>query len=154
MKRSPTNTCTELEKQLLTWEFKYARALDKSKDNTRIAQYMKVAWHPYHKQLTSYWHLTDLAVHPNHQRHGIARKLVQQGLDRATKEQVPVGLESGVTGRSLYTQLGFTVIDRVTIHDDIVSLALVWEPDGTKGRWLDYKEDGSAVVKYDQALSA
>jgi GNAT superfamily N-acetyltransferase len=152
--RKVINAITELEKQLLTWEFKYDRALDKSTDKARLAQYMKIAWFPYHKQLTSYWHLLDLAVHPKHQRHSIARKLVQQGLDMATKEQVPVGLESGVTGRSLYTQLGFTVIDRRTIQDDIVTLALVWEPDGTQGRWLDFKEDGSAVVRCDQAVSA
>jgi GNAT superfamily N-acetyltransferase len=154
MLRGSTNASTELEKQLLAWEFKYDRVLDKSTDKARLAQYMKIAWFSYHKQLTSYWHLLDLAVHPKHQRHGIARKLVQQGLDMAAEEQVPVGLESHISGRSLYTQLGFTVIDRRTIHDDIVTLALVWEPDGTKGRWLDYKEDGSASIKCDEALSA
>jgi GNAT superfamily N-acetyltransferase len=109
---------------------------------------MSASWFPYHCQLTSYWHLLVLGVYPRHQRHGVATKLGQQVLDIAVKEEVPVTLESrSVEGKLLYAKLEFLVIDKRPVNDNLETVAMLCEPEGCKCQWLNFNDDGSAVVK-------
>ena len=50
----------------------------------------------------------DLAcVHPKHQRKGIGKALIENGLQRARKDNVEVWLCASVPGQGLYQKLGF-----------------------------------------------
>lgn len=55
-------------------------------------------------------YLHVLAVHPDHQRKGIGRKLLQWGLDEADKLGLIAYLEASVDGRHLYETTGFKVV--------------------------------------------
>lgn len=57
--------------------------------------------------------LLNVAVHPRHRRHGIARILVQAVLDEALRARAPVWLEverGNVGAVALYTGLGFSIV--------------------------------------------
>lgn len=52
-------------------------------------------------------HLQILGVHPDHWRRGIGSSLVRWGMDRASKENVPLTVLASSLGLSLYSRLGF-----------------------------------------------
>lgn len=56
-----------------------------------------------------------MAVHPEHQRKGIGRKLVQWGADIADQLEVPIYAESSEPGLSLYLNTGFERLTHVKI---------------------------------------
>ncbi|KAI7780805.1 hypothetical protein LA080_015488 [Diaporthe eres] len=60
-----------------------------------------------YKKPDEYWGILDLGVDPKYQRRGIARSLLQWGLERAEKEGLPVHLSATPDGASLYRSLGF-----------------------------------------------
>lgn len=60
-----------------------------------------------YKKPDEYWGILDLGVDPKYQRRGIARSLLQWGLERAEKEGLPVHLSATPDGASLYKSLGF-----------------------------------------------
>lgn len=58
-------------------------------------------------------YLHVLAVHPNHQRKGIGRKLIQWGLDEADRLGLIAYLEASADGARLYEQTGFEKVKDV-----------------------------------------
>jgi ribosomal protein S18 acetylase RimI-like enzyme len=91
---------------------------------------------------TTHWYLDSLAVGPEYQRRGVARRLVDWGLQRAlaeTEERVPVGkapvpvaLISTAPGLHLYRSLGLKVVG--------------WEDDS----FLDVSADGGSNMVWDR----
>jgi GNAT superfamily N-acetyltransferase len=57
--------------------------------------------------------LHRIAVHPDHQHRGIARQLLQWGLDRADSEKLISYLNGRPHARRLYEKAGFTAVDIV-----------------------------------------
>lgn len=60
-------------------------------------------------------YLHVLAVHPNHQRKGIGRKLLQWGLDEADRLGLIAYLEASADGVRLYEQTGFEKVKDVNM---------------------------------------
>lgn len=89
----------------------------------------------------THWYLDNLSVAPEYQRRGVARMLVQDGLQRAQSETeeraavgkapVPVALIGSVMGLHLYRNLGFKVVG--------------WEDDS----FLDFAADGGSTMVWD-----
>jgi ribosomal protein S18 acetylase RimI-like enzyme len=60
---------------------------------------------------TGGWHLAFLATHPDHQRRGVARLLLEHVLDRADADGVPTWLEtSDPVNPPIYRRFGFEVV--------------------------------------------
>ena len=64
------------------------------------------------------WFISNLAVHPDHRRQGIGRRLVSEGVESARREGARrISLEvraDNVPARKLYEDLGFSRVDSVT----------------------------------------
>ncbi|OKL64432.1 hypothetical protein UA08_01109 [Talaromyces atroroseus] len=67
------------------------------------------------KKLRKRVYLHVLAVHPNHQKKGIGRKLLQWGLDEADRLGLIAYLEASNEGRPLYEQSGFEAVKKVSM---------------------------------------
>jgi ribosomal protein S18 acetylase RimI-like enzyme len=139
----------EFERQLFKLEYKYHEYTEKTTDWKRLAQYEAAASFTEYEQLFSYWHLHSLAVDPQHQRKGIATKLLKEGLDIAQGEQLPVTLEASVTGRVLYSKLGFKLIATHPIYQGVEAAMMFWEPQGSTGKWLEFGEDDWGTLRKD-----
>jgi ribosomal protein S18 acetylase RimI-like enzyme len=140
----------ELERRLLILELRYTISLERASDSSRLLKFMTATQYDFYKRLPSYWHLAVLGVSSRHQRQGIGKKLIQEGLLIAQHEGVPVTLEASVAGRGLYAKLGFKTIERVKIAEDFEEgVAMLWEPVGYEGRWLEPSEDDSSVLRKD-----
>ncbi|KAF2133948.1 acyl-CoA N-acyltransferase [Dothidotthia symphoricarpi CBS 119687] len=61
------------------------------------------------------WELAQLFVHPNYQRHGIGKQLVEWGLQQADAEGLPVYVEGSAAGKGLYERVGFTSVKAVSL---------------------------------------
>ncbi|KAH7012797.1 acyl-CoA N-acyltransferase [Ilyonectria destructans] len=51
--------------------------------------------------------IMDIAVHPRFQGRGVARRLVEWGINKAKEEAIPIELSATPAGSVLYTKLGF-----------------------------------------------
>ena len=72
------------------------------------------------------WKLIFLAVHPNHQRRGLANRLLQWGIEKADEDEKNIWLSATESGYSSYKKVGFT-----TRHE--------WETDGGEaGKWREF----------------
>ncbi len=64
------------------------------------------------------WFISNLAVHPDYRRQGIARRLVMQGLELARKKGARrISLEvraNNVAAQKMYAKLGFSKVDSVS----------------------------------------
>ncbi|RPA76703.1 acyl-CoA N-acyltransferase [Ascobolus immersus RN42] len=56
------------------------------------------------------WYIKLIGVSPNHQRKGVAKKLLAWAMERATRENLPLTLEASQAGRPVYTRMGFQTI--------------------------------------------
>lgn len=65
-----------------------------------------------YKKPDEFWGILDLGVDPKYQRRGIARLLLQWGLERAEREGLPVHLSATPDGASLYSSLGFRSVGK------------------------------------------
>ncbi|KAF4971481.1 hypothetical protein FSARC_1709 [Fusarium sarcochroum] len=54
--------------------------------------------------------IMDIAIHPKYQGRGVARRLVEWGMNKARVEGVPIELAATPAGSGLYTKLGFKKI--------------------------------------------
>lgn len=70
--------------------------------------------------------LSILGVHPAFGGRGIAKRLVQWGLDKADNEDVSVYLSASPKGMPIYKKMGFKVIDPVLCY-----------PDDPQGGWVE-----------------
>lgn len=103
---------------------------DRSVDNSRLAEYNALQFFPF-SDYPEIWSLSTLAVDPDNQRHGIGQKLVEWGLEQASQDNVPVGLEASAKGIRLYEKLGFKAINEIE-WEGITIKAMIWEKPITK----------------------
>ncbi len=78
--------------------------------------------------IPEFWDLLMLCVSPLFQRRGVGGRLLDWGFDKATREGVPVGVQSSPAGEGLYRGKGFRVINWVKIAEGIEDPVLIWEP--------------------------
>jgi predicted N-acetyltransferase YhbS len=123
------------------------KVLNRSEDAERSAEYDRLSSYDLYKKIDTCWHLGLLAVAPKFQRRGIGQKLVQHCQKLAAEDGVPVTLEASVVGRGLYTKLGFKVAEQVKITDEFDGVAMLWEPEQLKGKWLEDLGGERAKVK-------
>jgi ribosomal protein S18 acetylase RimI-like enzyme len=138
---------TGIERVLLGFEMRYNDLIERASDKAAIQRFAEATEYKFYTTLQDYWHLATLAVSPQFQRRGIGLMLLNFGLEIASREGVPVTLEASLTGQFLYTKAGFQIIERSRIRDDLEGVAMLWEGDASKGRWLLYGEDGSVSLK-------
>ncbi|KAL3418383.1 Puromycin N-acetyltransferase 1 [Phlyctema vagabunda] len=89
-----------------------------------------------------------LAVHPNHQRRGVGKLLMQWGLQTADQLHVPIYLESSHSGLRMYESLGFrtltceTVVHKpaVTHEKEDITVPLMARLPGSHKDRLTYEE--------------
>ncbi|KAK4580139.1 hypothetical protein LTR86_000342 [Recurvomyces mirabilis] len=55
------------------------------------------------------WDIALLAVSPHHQGEGHGKKLMQWGIDQATREELPISVISAYGKDKFYNKLGFTI---------------------------------------------
>ncbi len=58
------------------------------------------------------------ATYPDYQRHGAGTRLLNLGLELTMSEKKPITLFGSPTGTKLYAELGFRVLDYVTVQVD------------------------------------
>lgn len=77
-----------------------------------------------------YYGILDIGVHPTCQRRGIARSMLQWGLERAEKQSLPVHLSATPAGVPLYHSLGFYTVGTWTWRRDQDSQweIMRWDP--------------------------
>jgi ribosomal protein S18 acetylase RimI-like enzyme len=61
--------------------------------------------------------VSSMAVHPDHQGQGIAKRLLLKGLELADEAGEDVYLESTPGARGLYLRVGFEVLEEFTVQD-------------------------------------
>jgi GNAT superfamily N-acetyltransferase len=82
-----------------------------------------------------------MMVHPEHQRKGIGRKLIQWGLDVADKQKIVSWLNARPAAAKLYQDAGFKTVAVLEVHigegdeplDVPPGLAMLREPQPYKG---------------------
>lgn len=126
--------------------FYEAKFLDRASDPERIKAYANTTHYDFYSLLDPRWHVGILGVSTKYQRRGIGGKLIQHVQKLATEENVPITLESSVVGRGLYLKSGFKIVDETKIDEGLDDLAMVWEPEHLKGKWLEDRGDGRANV--------
>lgn len=65
-----------------------------------------------------HFHLQVLATHPDFQRKGAGSMLVIWGTRKAERTGMAISLFASPMGQMLYTNLGFEVVERVTVNAD------------------------------------
>jgi predicted N-acetyltransferase YhbS len=139
----------EIERYLLGWEEYYEqKLLQRAVDPKALEMYASLKQISVYKTLNEYWYLGLLGVDPKYQRRGIGAKLVKHGFSIAREGGLPMALEATVAGKGLYSKLGFKTIQKSRIgplSEEIV--AMLWEPESLKGRWLEEEEEGIAKLK-------
>ncbi|PQE09984.1 GCN5-related N-acetyltransferase protein [Rutstroemia sp. NJR-2017a BVV2] len=83
------------------------------------------------------WYVNTLTVHPEYQGRGVGRVLMNDVLERAQRERVPVGLAASPEGEFLYRKLGFEYlgdfsmrVDNVLEGDKPGGGHFLWLPEG------------------------
>lgn len=116
-----------VERKFLTLTNQAATSMhpDRSVDHARLAEYNTIECFPY-ADYPDLLLLSTLAVHPDHQRQGIGQKLVEWGLEQASRDRAPVGLEASAKGTSLYEKLGFRTINQLE-WEGITIAAMLWD---------------------------
>ncbi|KAH9896248.1 acyl-CoA N-acyltransferase [Xylariomycetidae sp. FL2044] len=122
------------------------------KDKERAENVVVPSWDMREKLLGKrrYAYVSTMAVHPDHQRRGAGRLLMQWGMDVAEKMGLPVYLESTEPGYPLYQHMGFERLTHVSlIHkaevagtpEDVEVPLMVKMPSQAKGmsfkEWVD-----------------
>ncbi|KAF1986776.1 acyl-CoA N-acyltransferase [Aulographum hederae CBS 113979] len=130
----------KLERRLLQAEmWYYTHCLERASDPVRISHFEEVANYEFYSTLPGHWHLAHLVILPQYQRKGIAKRLIAWGVETARQEHLPVTLEASRVGRKVYEKIGFRVFGTCVVSEGLDSVAMLWEPEELKGRWL--KED-------------
>ena len=106
-----------LERKLVDWEStvlhltgSYGSAFNRELSDTfdAMAEQCKNKWG---EKMPERWHLLMIGVDPQHQRKGLATRLISWGLDRARDEGVQATLLASPQGRALYERQGFFILD-------------------------------------------
>ncbi|KAI9721836.1 MAG: hypothetical protein M1812_002172 [Candelaria pacifica] len=94
-------------------------------------------------EIPEFWNLLSLCVSPSFQRRGVGGRLLQWGFEKATKEGVPIAVQSSPSGEGLYLGKGFRVINWLKISESIIDPVMLWEPKGPGGRDVELAVDAS-----------
>ncbi|KAF2756871.1 acyl-CoA N-acyltransferase [Pseudovirgaria hyperparasitica] len=138
----------KFERWALGWEKWYQETvMDYATDWDRVRRfYAHVMVLTIYDSLEAYWHLNVIAVHPAAQRRNVGTRLLDWGMETARDEGVPVTLEAAPTAKKLYWKAGFKTFEVLNVEG--VELqpahAMLWEPEGKQGEWL--QDDGEGIV--------
>jgi GNAT superfamily N-acetyltransferase len=94
-----------------------------------------------------HWFIDALGVAPDHQRHGVGRRLMALAIARADEDRLPIQLFAFEDASGFYERLGFE--KRVMLEDDGLPplFAMVRFPGGREdGPWLEH--DGPASTEW------
>jgi ribosomal protein S18 acetylase RimI-like enzyme len=127
----------KMERALYKVEMTYNGLLEKASDKRAIRQFLEATNYASYSEVKAYWYLAGLAVSPKHQRRGIGTRLINWGLKIASQEMVPVILEASMTGRVLYSKLGFQIIERRRVRDDLEGVVMQRSAALAKGGGLE-----------------
>ncbi|KAJ9610695.1 hypothetical protein H2200_005472 [Cladophialophora chaetospira] len=91
------------------------------------------------------WLIDLLYIHPEWQRKGIARLLLQWGMERAREENVPLGVKGSPIGGLAYKACGFQSVGGTRFGGWFDELEFggvphqfwLWEPEGSQERWVE-----------------
>lgn len=75
--------------------------------------------------------LSFIGTDPQHERRGAASMLIQWGLERSNRDNIPIALESTLVAWPLYQKLGF---------QDEKNISMVLEGLGEDGKSITYEE--------------
>jgi GNAT superfamily N-acetyltransferase len=87
------------------------------------------------------WHVNTLVVDPEYQGRGVGRVLMNDVLERAQRERVPVGLSASPEGEFLYRKLGFGYLGDFSMRVD--NILEGDKPGGGHFLWLPEGVDSS-----------
>ncbi|KAK2751089.1 hypothetical protein FQN57_000164 [Myotisia sp. PD_48] len=107
--------------------------LDKSIDRVKIQNFLPALENNFPPEIfPDIWYVAFLGVDPEYQGKGIGRRLMQEGIDRAMAENVPIGLEATRKGFWLYEKMGFRTFNtKVPVGmENLPCPIMVWEPPG------------------------
>lgn len=62
--------------------------------------------------------LDNMAVDPDHWRHGYGSRLCEHGMEIAKNEKTSIGILAAGSGVGLYKALGFCDLEKVVVKDD------------------------------------
>ncbi|OJD10146.1 hypothetical protein AJ78_08722 [Emergomyces pasteurianus Ep9510] len=122
-------------------------------EKERAEAFLESMWKMREKLLGGRRHVycSFLAVHPDHQRRGIGKPLMDWGLDVGEKLRLPVYLESTLAGLPLYTKLGFEKLSQgaplkaevTRLASDVKAPLMVKMPSAARGlRFEEWVERG------------
>jgi GNAT superfamily N-acetyltransferase len=100
-----------------------------------------------HPERKNRWHARSVVIDPAYQRMGVGKRLMKVILERAEKENVPVGLEASMEGEGLYRSIGFDLLGRFVEKSFLNFPAEYWGCGGVM-MWMPpaWKErDGESV---------
>ncbi|GAA5952237.1 hypothetical protein JCM21900_000463 [Sporobolomyces salmonicolor] len=79
----------------------------------------------------AYYRLAWIAVHPDHQSWGIGRRLLRQGLEKATALRLPCHVVAVDEAKPMYERMGFKVVGEPLRQGEggsVITWFLVWRP--------------------------
>ncbi|KAI9671807.1 MAG: hypothetical protein M1831_003335 [Alyxoria varia] len=82
-----------------------------------------------------HWHMGMLGVDEKYRGRGIARKLVEFGLQNAEREGVPCMLVSAPGAKELYRKLGFRIVGWAPFDAEVVEVQEMQEARRKRGSW-------------------
>ena len=109
---------------LYRWYFN----IDRSYDKLRLAKFWQtISENPFFEDITQYWELEMLAVHPAFHRQGVGSMLLSWGMVQASRHRLPVVVAATSNGEHLYKNHGFTECRRLDFDNKGSSwTAMVW----------------------------
>lgn len=110
--------------------YRWYMNIDRSYDKIRFAKFWDVlARYPFFEDITNYWELELLAIHPTYQRQGLGSILLNWGMQQASLYQLPVVVAATFNGEHLYRKHGFKECGRIDFEQSpFCWTAMVWSP--------------------------
>ncbi|KAK5172677.1 uncharacterized protein LTR77_002797 [Saxophila tyrrhenica] len=71
------------------------------------------------------WYVASMCVHPDYQGQGIAKRLMQRGLEEVDKVREEVMLEGTAAALKLYRSCGFELLEEIVLLDGRCTLAVM-----------------------------
>lgn len=133
----PTTSRAVFERQALRLTSHYISLfrLDRSLSPPRLAEADALV--DYFSDVSERWHLAFLVVDPVFQRRGVGGRLVEWGIENATKEGIPATVLGAQVGQSMYRKRGFRDYKVSWLREGIHAMAMIYIPEGTTVTGID-----------------